>query len=497
MSFFNKNNQLINSKHTRTLLRVCFILLPWLMLFFVVNVIEKETLNSLVPHWNDELSYWHETLSFSQKGFETGYYTINELLPQQLSFGLHGFGTTSVYSFFALIFGWNFNSIPIANALFVSVSFLFLIILINPFAKKTFLLALFYSTFLPVILYSTTSMTELMNMSIILVYIILLYLHIYFPTKYKRLMYGLILFVIFVSFVRIIYVIFFVPLIITEFSKTSSKKKIILYVVGWFFISGAIFIINSLFVAPFPYSFLYKVSQSTSFVELFASFTHNILINTARFFYPFRDGIIQVSQRYFEVLFAIGLFYKSNIWSKKIEVNQLYFISFAILFLAIVINIVAYDVFAWRDYRVISAFVLGIGFLLILSEEWRTVNKLLKFNIITLLMLCFSTHTQQVFLYDKSRYEATSKLNLLEEIQYTENTKSKFENTLVLTEYDKNVFLQTPAGIGITVCDTISDKLKSKYIYSKKPLSLTSYILLYTSNNHYLYQKSTNAGRKY
>ena len=90
----------------------------WLILFVTTRLIAHHSIFDSVPVWSDELSYWHEVLSFSQKGLNFGYYSINEVVPTYLSFETHGFGTISVYALFGKFFGWKTYSVTTQHPLF-------------------------------------------------------------------------------------------------------------------------------------------------------------------------------------------------------------------------------------------------------------------------------------------------------------------------------------------------------------------------------------------
>src|ERR1035437_6057460 len=86
-------NKILFSKTTRLFTYFLLISTPWILLLIVTKFVSHNSLSMLIPCWNDEISYWHEILSFSSKGLNFGYYTINEVPPKLLSFGTHGFGT--------------------------------------------------------------------------------------------------------------------------------------------------------------------------------------------------------------------------------------------------------------------------------------------------------------------------------------------------------------------------------------------------------------------
>jgi hypothetical protein len=466
------------------------ILVPWILLFIITSLISHHTVTILTPCWNDEMSYWHEVLSFSTKGFHFGYYTMNEMTPKFLSFGTHGFGTTLIYTVYAKIFGWNYNSIVMANTVFLSISFLFLVIYLKPTTRKTLLISIFYLTYTPLILYCSTSMSELMNFSLLIDYVILLYAYIKSGGKKNKLFYILIVFCSIISFIRIIYIILFLPVILYKKSGLKSKREIIILLICWIFLSILLFLASTLFVSPFPNSFLSLLFSISNLFDFIVYFVKHFVLNVMRFIYPFRDDFIQVFQRYILILSITWLVIKSRVLRFRYkQIEPLYFNSFLLISLSLIITFAAYDVFKWRDYRVIAPLIFGIILLHILSDRLVAVKCFLLINILGILFLCLSTNVSGSFFFDSKRYTNPVTNVVLNKIIYSENVKSRFDNTLIVDDFDENVFLKTPAGIGITHVDTISDKLKSKYIYTNKFLKLNTYKLISSSKDCFLYQK--------
>jgi len=468
------------------------VLSPWILLFIITSLISHHSVLMSTPFWNDEISYWHEVLSFSSKGFNFGYYTMDEMTPKLLSFGTHGFGTISIYAAYAKIFGWNYNSIVIANNVFLSLSFLFLVLYLKPTTSKTLLITVFYLTYTPLILYCSTSMSELLNFALLINYFILLYSYIKSDRKKNKLFYILFAFCSIISFVRIIYIILFLPIILYRDSVLKFDRKTIILLTGWIFLSSFLFLANSLFVSPFPYSFLNELFSISNLHNFIIYFVRHFITNILRFIYPFRDDFIQVFQRYIVISSIIWLVLKSRVFRfRHQQIEPLYFSSFLLIFFPLIITFAAYDVFNWRDYRVIAPLLFGIVLLLILSDRISAVKSFLLINAIGLLFLCFSPKVYNSFIFENKRYDNPLSNVVLNRIKYTENVKTKFENTLVVDGYDEKVFLKAPAGIGITHSDSISDKLRSKYIYTNKLLKLNTYKIISSSNHYFLYQKLT------
>ena len=485
MKFF-RMHQLYNRSKTQWCLGLLLIASPWILLCFTTCLIAHHSVLNSVPCWSDELAYWHEVLSLSQKGLNFGYYSMNEVLPARLSFGSHGFGTVSVYAMFARIFGWKACSIVIANAFFMSVAFLLLTALAK-ISSKNLLITLFLTlTYIPLLLFSVTSMSELLNFSILIIYFTLL--HIYLKWGGKNWLLLMLVFCTAISFIRIINILLFIPLLFKRKNGFKPDSKFILSVVLWMVFSGLLFFVNNMFVSPYPGSFLSELFKSTSFPEFLSNFAFHFAQNTWYFINPVSESIIQVLQRYFELFICLVCLWKSNLFQKNTKKIVLdYFVVFLILFFFILVNVAAYDVFDWRDYRVISPVLFGCILFLILNDKKIIANTSLVFGIIGIIFLFLSPQVTESF--NKGRYDRLVKNPVLNKIEYTSNTVSKFENTVVVQQFNTNTVLNIPAGIGITCSDVLSDNLKSRYVFSNKRLQLKTYKLIDSNNTGYLYQK--------
>ena len=485
MAIFSK---LEINKQNKTQLSLSLLLIasPWIVLVITTTLVARQSVFNSVPCWSDELAYWHEVLSFSQKGVDVGYYTINEALPKYLSFGTHGFGTVSVYVLFAKVFGWKAYSIVIANAFFLSLAFLFLTLTVKISSRNLGYILLFCLTYTPIILFSSTSMTELLNFSILTMYVGLLYF--YFKQGMKRGLIFLIAFITLISFVRIIYIILFLPLLFERMKEFRFDFKFIISIILWIAFSSLLFVLNSLFVSPYPDSFLNELFRSLSFTDLVSNFAIHLIQNTWNLINPVSENVIQVLQRYFVMFIIFICLAKSNIFqsrSKKIDID--YFIVFLILFMFLLINISAYDVFDWRDYRVIAPVLFGSVLYLIMNNKVAVIYSSLAFNLIGIIFLIISPQIFESF--NSDRYFKPLKNSMLNHIEYTPHPVTPFENTIVVQQFNSNTVLNIPAGIGITYSNVFTDKLKSRYIFSENKLDLSTYQLIKRNDTGYLYQK--------
>ena len=256
----------------------------------------------------------------------------------------------------------------------------------------------------------------------------------------------------------------------------------------WFLSGVTLFILNGLLVSPYPDSFLNELFSSTDIGEFIRNFANHFFQNTINFINPLSENLIQVCERYFIIFVMVYSLLKSNVLHLKSKKNEIeYFIVFLMLFLFTLLNITVYDVFDWRDYRVLAPVLLGSVLFLIVNGKHFIFNSTLTINVFIVAILMFSPTVVESFM--ANRFAKPVENKLLSEIKYDNNATSRFDNTIVLNHFTANEVLNIPAGIGITYCDVLSDNLKSRFIFSDKKIKLTSYKLINFNNSGYLYRK--------
>ena len=359
-------------------------------------------------------------------------------------------------------------------------------LLLRPTAKVTASILIFSLLYPPYLLFSVTSMSEGLNYALLIVYFVLLQ---NFVQKGKNsVLWSLVVFCILISFVRIIYIVLFLPLLFIRKNGLKFTPNVLTQLFLWVFIGAILFVGNSLFVAPYPDSFLHELLSVNGLTEKFSLFSVHFANNLSNFLNPFSDTFLQVFERYFVLIVLIYSFIKSGILKSKLKKTEIrYFVVFLILILVLLINLGAYDVFDWRDYRVLSPVLFGCILYLILNFNFKEIKVFLTFNLIGLLIMMTSVQTLKLF--TDGRYNKPLVSNLLSRIEYTAMTTNCFDNTLAVKSFDQSVVMNVPAGIGICTVDSLSDKLHSKYILSENALNLKTYLLIDSDNSGYLYKK--------
>lgn len=154
-SIFNRHNIIKFS------LRALLVLLPFLCVFYISLCFGyKGSFEVLVPNWNDEGGWYKQVEAILQYGHPLGYWGYNESFAQIGTFGPWGIAPLLPYALFGKIFGWQLNTMAIANISFLSISLLLFVLMTKPSNKQVILLIIAYLSLYIAISYSLTSMSE-------------------------------------------------------------------------------------------------------------------------------------------------------------------------------------------------------------------------------------------------------------------------------------------------------------------------------------------------
>ncbi|HOH74237.1 MAG TPA: hypothetical protein PKW38_00490 [Paludibacteraceae bacterium] len=475
---------LLNKK--KYLARLCWVIvfaaLPWILMSLLSYWYFDGSIIDLSPLWSDELSYWHESLSFSQKGFNFGYYTFYEELPNLFSFGTHGIGTISVYAFFANFFGPQYYLIPVANAMLLSFSFIY-IVLMEKDKKKLIMIFLFISTFTPLLLYINSSMSEILNYSLMLIYVLLM--SCYSKKESRYCFFLLLMYVTIMAFVRVYYVLLFIPILYLRIKSFSFKFWGLMLLLLIY--AAVLYYIVSLFVSPYPFGYLTDLFNEDSISAFMTSLCCHFCNNLGRFFLFSSSGVENL-QRYYYFIIMVSSF---GYWYYSGKVKRMYFIIFGIMFLFMNTVVCFYDVFDWRDFRTLSPILLScVVFFIIECKNKKVLNYVFLLCVVANVFVFIRMNKTNVYYEtNKDRYIDVENCDLSQFVKYR-NGLTKYDNTILVTSFDRNLLLSIPIGLGITFVDEISDKYMSKYACSDKKINLNTYQLLGLLDcGYYLYKK--------
>jgi len=114
------------------------------------------------PYINDEVTYWHQALTFSQAGLGGGFYTSSEITnPSGFTpFGAHGPGFPVLYGLIGAAFPWHFHTPVVANLTFVSLATWLSVAFSRLSRARALLYGALLVTFWPLLLWAPTAMQE-------------------------------------------------------------------------------------------------------------------------------------------------------------------------------------------------------------------------------------------------------------------------------------------------------------------------------------------------
>lgn len=322
------------------------------------------------PVWSDELDYWREIYSFSESGDGGfGYYGFFGYPARLGQWGCHGIAPLLVYGLPSLVFGWGANSIVMANVVACSLALAVFVLLTRPSCVECGVVGLLWLFYVPIILYSASSMMELPQYAGMIVYIAII-ARIYDQGKSKpiRLFLAAYIVVVIMSALRISNIVLFL-LICLLWSNFRLDRKLLFSLGCSFIASLACWLFFSLFISGFPDSFLSRLMTEPSLMAKLALLSENVMGNIGNLA-TLLGSPIENMQRVFILLliiFWIGV-------AICVEANRdrrdslseaslrLIRASVLCLFLVIPLAVIAicfYDVFDWRDYRTCAPVLFG------------------------------------------------------------------------------------------------------------------------------------------
>ncbi len=463
-------------------------LLPLLVGIGLFGVMMNANLSATTPTWSDEIYYWHQALTFREAGFQGGYYTVNEQ-PAPAAFTRYyawGAAVPLVYGLQGRLFGWSLYAIPLLNMGLFSAAVMLFLWSIQATRWQLIFTALLIVTFAPFLLFSASSMLEVQQQAIAI-----LLATAFYRLLQRRLLgqtgwrwqWGLLLaLMVLAILLRPTWAILFVPFAILALRTPSFKNGFWATILG-----GGLFIFSAwltqLMAAPdvkFVQSLLEVVRHFPlgSIPILGLKITNNIQAGLAG--HP-----LEIHNRAMLFLF-IGLLLAAWLWQKNRKNNSpiatsalsqqevllhLYNIGVILVF-----NLILYDIFDWRDYRVTTPHLLMSLFLLVACRRYRLVGVMIV-ALALVLPIIPATYRSPEWYGNHVNHDRDTAIDawseqLMSVMSYDATTTSPWCNTVLHTPYflfvPIEVLLAVPPGIGVSAIldeDSLQFPLKSRYLF--------------------------------
>ena len=345
---------------------------PFLLMGALSLAIGHNVLAGL-PTWTDELDYWRAVFSWLHVGPAAGYSGIGELHAPVGSLGVHGLTPILLYAGPAMLLGWSYSSIVLFNGLWISLGALTFCLLVKPKASVAAAIGLSLMIYAPVVLYVSTSMTELANYGLLLFYLAFITrLTVVrrraaaqgkpFAGAVWALLAALTLLVCMLY--RITYAGLLIPLVLAACDFRFSVKTLVGFVLAALFSVGVYFL-SSRLTSPFPSGFLYNFLRTGSLGLSVKMFLSHAKANLIDYFLRPSNNLMESLQR---ILYcaAMGLtlvgsflgFVRENSRLRlRVRVSGASLLACLMLLIPFSLVVCFYETNDWSDYRTLAPFL--------------------------------------------------------------------------------------------------------------------------------------------
>ena len=414
--------------------------------------------------WSDEMVYWREVYNFIHTGIAGGYTGCDDMAPALANFGTHSFLNTVIYGAFGAVFGWNNNSIMIYNLVFLMLCITVFVYWVRPSIRQLLILLAATVFYLPLYYYAPTSMTELLGYGGIVLYTGALLC--YEREAKERWFFVLLACTVFLSFFKLPNMVFFIPLVLAIF-EGKFTRRFTLRTLGCMASCVLIYMINSAFTSPYPWFFSEVFEQKTvgkMIAKVWGRFTENL-----SHFFSLGYGTRQEQmQRYFYLfLFLLFVCLTVYFFRKKQAQKGKLALSYVLLLLAsFTLNNAFYEVWDWRDYRMMAPVAWGalIGLLFLEEKIWTALAAVA----VATMFFYEIAKPNEVFI-NWERTEPLPENTVCELVHYDAQTENPFDNTIAVEFVNLGIYYGLEPGIGVQNIFTPEAITKSKYILVSTP----------------------------
>lgn len=461
------------------------LIMPALTAWLLPRLLFGASLLNYVPTLTDEIDYWHEIATFSHVGFEGGYYTVEEkpAAAAFTRFGAHGPAFPMLYGVFGRLVGWQVYSGPIFNIVVVTIALVIFIGLTKPEKKQLIITILFLFSFWPLHFFLSTTMMESVNHGIAIMLAGMFYLLLYkqgqVGGKYKFLV-GL--FIFFASILRFTWIFLLIPFFLLS-DRPKQFWQYVFSVAKAFVLAVVSFLAWRYLAAVYEANFITELINTLgqSWIKAGQLLVSHSINNLEKLILFEKGYAIEVLQRYqlvamivvLAVAGAIGVRMRRDPANseKRGTTGPQDEILFHFLNVGLIlgVQIIFYDVFEWRDYRVMSAHLLLSVLLMIASLRYTLfVKALVASNLIFTFAFisAFKDIHADSYLYDAQNLEEF-RLVTNEFLVYN-SQQNPWCNTILTTTLPHQIIM-VPPGIGISHLfrdpKFMTFPLKSKYLF--------------------------------
>ena len=461
-----------------TWLAWAFVVSAPFLVFGILSLATGKNVVATYPVWSDELDYWRNLFSFSHVGFQKGYSGMFEANPAIGTLSVHGLSPIFLYMPFVWVFGLTFSTIMLANATWCSLGALLFCWLRKPKAITAWLMGLFLLTYAPLLLYAPTSMTEMANYGLLLIYLTFLLGYLEKQTTGKLL--ATILAVCVLCLYRIPYFLLFFPII-----WTFGKGRISWRMFGMALLCGAltlgVYALSSFTTAPYAMGFLYHWVRADSFIgaiQMLLGHTKSNLISYFDYYLFGFDSMEGLFRLFYLCAMGLSLLATFLTIAKKdgklrccLRFSLSYCASFLLLLSSFAIVCVFYETTHWADFRTLAPILWFTVASHLVCQRYALPALSALFSVLMLAILLVIPPVG--FMDSEERFTPPAPNEALVEvaksIPYNPEANNPFGNTVRLDTFDLSLQTALHAGLGLHYGFFTTDSCqKSEWILTKE-----------------------------
>lgn len=340
----------------------CAYLLLW-------YIIQGHSFLAAKPYFSDEIGYWRLMYSFDNCGFDfgpcEGFAGYNARLG---NLGCHGIAPLLAWGWYALLSPWKENSLFIANFIMLTASIGLFMLLVKPDGKRTLMITALLLIYAPAALYINTAMMEIPCVSAVILYSAL-YLR-WREKRKKGIFVCAMILGVYLAGMRICYAALLFPLL-WESSAFAFDKRAVFTLLALTIGTLCLYKMTSMLVSDYPWWFTVSLKNAPKEHRI-PMLLHHTLSNLKIYF---RGCFALSAEAAFRWQYLAALAYFLYKAAAKGERRRLY-LSFFVLYAAMLgANIAFYDVYDWRDYRMLSpALIFALLFAISDAESVKAVK---------------------------------------------------------------------------------------------------------------------------
>lgn len=462
------------------------IAVPALVASVVLWHFNGATLFDTLPVQSDEIMYWHQAYTFSEVGFNGGYYTAGELLPRVARFYAWGAAAPVFFGTFGIPFGWPLWAMTVLNIALLCAATAAFIRLARLNIEQMLWLGGLLATFHPFLLYSPTQYLEVFNMALA---VLLAALFARLFRLYRSgepagralwITTGVVIF--FAALTRFPWALLYTPLLLLTVRPTTLRGWVVSFIqsVGLMLVPVVLYALTS---APYPETIISRIMRNPTLARAGRILGNNIQRNLRLFgdgdhlelHIRFGSAIAVAVLTVVVVAYVVYRLRGSRLSARLRETVSEAALAWYLLAALLAFIVLIYDVHGLRGYRMLSGTLLMLIALCVAFRRRWVLAPLLAYQVIVFPYALFFYDNFTNFQTDPAKYARYEEYQpqLADVLVYDPDAPSPWCNTVLYDLYyllgETSIMVATPPGIGLSITEAVPNGVmpeapQSKYI---------------------------------